>query len=345
LVATERAFALARAGDDEAFRELTEPHRRELHVHCYRLLGSVHDAEDVLQETLLAAWRGLERFEGRASVRGWLFRIATNRCLNALRARRRRQPEQLSAPPFDPPEPTRREQPLVLEPYPDALLDEVPDVSAGPEARYETRESIQLAFIAALQCLPPRQRASLVLRDVLGFSTGEVARVLDASEGSVKGALQRARATLQGRVWVGDRDRAAPPPSDRENAVAARFADAFQNDDIDSVVSLLAEDAWLEMPPYPHAYRGPAAVEGFLRASAGWRGPRRYVLLPTRANAQPAFACYLRDAHGPAARAAGLIVLGVAGDRLTRITRFMDTSVFGRFGVPETLAASPTVSP
>ncbi|MDQ3936235.1 MAG: RNA polymerase subunit sigma-70, partial [Actinomycetota bacterium] len=194
----------ARAGDEEAFRRLTEPHRRELQVHCYRILGSVQDAEDLVQETLLAAWRGLESFEGRASVRSWLYRIATNRCLNVLRDRSRRPQE---VPPMaEAPEPTRRVEPIWLEPYPDILLDDIPDHAAGPEARYETRESIELAFIVALQHLPPRQRAALVLRDVLGFQTAEVAEMLDAGEASVKGALQRARESVRERLSAADRE-------------------------------------------------------------------------------------------------------------------------------------------
>src|SRR5258708_1687738 len=194
-VVTETALPRARAGDGEAFRELTEPYRRELQLHCYRILGSVQDAEDVLQETLLAAWRGLDGFEERSSVRAWLYRIATNRCLNALRdTGRRPQPARPAA--FEAPEPTRRTEPTCYEPYPDALLEDLPDVSPGPEARYETRESLALAFVAGLQRLPPRQRAVLVLRDALGFRAAEVAELLDGSETSVNSALQRARATL-----------------------------------------------------------------------------------------------------------------------------------------------------
>ena len=176
-------LASARAGDGDAFRELVEPYRRELHVHCYRMLGSVQDAEDLLQETLLAAWRGLDRFEERASLRVWLYRIATNRCLNALRARGRRPEEPRMV---EPPEPTRLSEPYWLEPYPDVLLDGLSDVALGPEARYERDESIALGFVAALQHLPPQQRCVLVLRDALGFSTAEVAGILDTGEGAVR---------------------------------------------------------------------------------------------------------------------------------------------------------------
>jgi RNA polymerase sigma-70 factor (ECF subfamily) len=336
----ERRFPDTRAVGDEAFRALTDPHRRELQVHCYRILGSVQDAEDVLQETLLAAWRGLDRFEGRASLRAWLYRIATNRCLNALRDSGRRPRALPPDPPFEPPPPTRWGEPLRLDPYPDALLDDLADTSPGPEARYEAREAIELAFIVALQHLPPRQRAALVLRDVLGFSTEEIARMLDASAASVKGALQRARATLE-RHLPGDRDRASLPRSERERTLAQKFAAAFEQDDIEGVVALLTDEAWLTMPPYPHAYQGRGAIAAFLRASANWRGPRRYRLVITHANTQPAFGCYLQDAATPPARAAGLIVLTPDGDRLSRVTRFMNHELFRCFGLAETLTESP----
>src|SRR5258707_2361357 len=205
----------AAQGEQEAFRELTDPHRRELQVHCYRILGSMQDAEDALQETLLGAWRGLERFEQRASLRAWLYRIATNRCLNALRDAGRRPPPPLDLP-FDTPEPTRVGEPTWLQPYPDVLLEGIVDASPGPDARYETRETIELAFIAALQHLPPRQRAALVLRDVLGFHAVEVADMLDTSEDSVKSALKRARATLEQRLPPTDRDGSPLPDSPGE---------------------------------------------------------------------------------------------------------------------------------
>jgi RNA polymerase sigma-70 factor (TIGR02960 family) len=248
---TEASLARARAGDEDAFRELTEPHRRELQVHCYRIIGSLQDAEDLVQETLLSAWRGLEAFEGRASVRSWLYRIATNRCLDALRASSRRprevpamQPERERAP-----EPTGRFEPVWLEPYPDVLLEDLPDRSPGPAARYEARESTELAFIAALQSLPPSQRVALVLRDVLGFRTAEIAEMLDTGVGSVKGALQRARATRRVRLPADDRERAPRPNSASERQLVDRFADAFQSGDVDEIVSVLTDDAVLTMPP------------------------------------------------------------------------------------------------
>jgi RNA polymerase sigma-70 factor (TIGR02960 family) len=338
---SEPTLARARAGDQQAFRELVEPHRRELQLHCYRILGSVQDAEDLLQEALVAAWRGLVRFEGRASLRAWLYRIATNRCLNALRDAGRRPPPAPVAP-FEPPEPTRRGEPTWLQPYPDVLLEGIADTSPGPAARYQAREAIELAFVAGLQHLPPRQRAALVLRDVLGFHTAEVAAMLDSSEASVKGALRRARATLDERRPTVDRQRTPLPRSARERELTRRFADAFQADDIDGLVGLLTGDAWLTMPPAPHEYQGAAAIASFLRASAAWRGGRRFRLVPTRANTQPAFGCYLGDARAPTSQAAGLIVLTLDGERISAITRFLDDGVLQPFGLPLSLADGRT---
>jgi len=330
----EAKLARARAGDEEAFRELTEPYRRELQVHCYRILGSVQDAEDLVQETLLAAWRSLEAFEGRASVRSWLYRIATNRCLNALRGRSRR-PREVQAM-VESPEPTRRTEPVWLEPYPDVLLEGTPDQSPGPAASYEARESVELTFIVALQRMPPRQRAALVLHDVLGFRTGEIAEMLDTSEASVKGALQRARAALRARLPTADREQAPRPNSARERELVGRFADAVQSGDIADVVALLTDDALLTMPPQPLEYRGHEAIAAFLRHRAELRGvPLRVV--PTRANTQPAFGCYLPDPQAAIARPYGLIVLTLEGDAIAAITWFSDTGVFRHFGLPRTL--------
>jgi RNA polymerase sigma-70 factor (TIGR02960 family) len=330
----EATLARARGGDEDAFRELTEPHRRELQVHCYRILGSVQDAEDLVQETLLAAWRSLESFEGRASVRSWLYRIATNRCLNALRDRKRRPQEVQSM--VEPPEPTRRTEPVWLEPYPDVLLEDLPDRSPGPAARYEARESIELAFIVALQGLPPSQRAALVLRDVLGFRTAEVAEMLDTGKASVKGALQRARAGLRARRPAPDSERAPQPNSTRERRLVGRFADAVQSGDVDDLVALLTDDALLTMPPQPLEYQGRDAIAAFLRNREELRGtPLRVV--PTRANTQPAFGCYLPDAQAAIARPRGLLVLTLERDAVAAITWFADTGVFRHFGLPRTL--------
>ena len=333
--ASETTLDRARAGDGEAFRELTEPHRRELQLHCYRMLGSVQDAEDVVQETLLAAWRGLDGFEGRSSVRAWLYRIATNRCLNALRDSERR-PHQLNRLLAEAPEPTRRSEPTWFEPYPDALLEDLPDTSPGPEARYETRETLALAFVAGLQRLPARQRAVLVLRDVLGYRAAEVADLLDSSEVSVYSALQRARAALDGQLPARDREHAPLPRSPRERELVGRFVDAFENADIDRVIALLTDDAWLTMPPEPLEYQGHAAIAEFYLTRSWW-GVQAARLVPTRANGQPAFGYYLRDPVSPIAHAHGLIVLTLEGDRISAITRFGDNSLFPLFGLPRTL--------
>jgi RNA polymerase sigma-70 factor (ECF subfamily) len=326
------------AGDDEAFGELADPFRGELGVHCYRILGSVQDAEDLVQETLLAAWRGLERFEGRSSLRSWLYRIATNRCLNALRDRGRRLPQPPPPPeqPPEPPPPTRQRDAIWLEPYPDSLLEAVADRSQEPDARYETREAIALAFVSGLQLLPPRQRAVLVLRDVLAFRASEVAEMLDATEVSVNRMLQRARSTVESGLLPGQRELAPLPDSTVERALVARFADAFETGDIGGLVALLTDDALLTMPPEPIEYQGPEAIAGFLSTVPAGGELDRFRLVPTRANGQPAFACYLRDPHAPIAHAYGLMVLTLSGGRLAAITGFPDTSVFRHFGLPRT---------
>jgi RNA polymerase sigma-70 factor (ECF subfamily) len=333
-VVTERTLSRARAGDEEAFRDLIDPYRGELQLHCYRILGSVQDAEDLLQETLLAAWHGLERFDARSSLRTWLYRIATNRCLNALRDKGRR-PRSVE-PIAKAPEPTRRGEPIWLEPYPDALLDTVADTSPGPEARYELKEAVGLAFVTALQHLPPRQRAVLVLRDVLGFRAAEVADMFGMSEAAVKGALQRARAALETRLPASYRERAALPRSGRERELVGRFASAVESGDVDGVVTLLTDDAWLTMPPQPLQYQGHAAIASFLHDRAALRG-RPLGLAPTRANGQPAFGCYLPDAETAVARPYGLMVLTLEGDQISAITWFGDSSVFRQFGLPRTL--------
>jgi RNA polymerase sigma-70 factor (TIGR02960 family) len=331
---TEQTLDRARAGDEDAFRELTDPYRRELQQHVYRIVGSAQDAEDLLQETLLDAWRGLERFEGRASIRAWLYRIATNRSLDALRASRRR-PEDLQRM-TEPPEPTRRAEPIWLEPYPDLLLEGIPDDAPGPQARYESKEAIALAFVAGLQHLPPQQRAVLVLRDVLGYRADEVAEMLDTTAASVNSLLRRARAAFESRLPAAGRDRAPLPNSRLERDVAGRFAEAVQSGDIDAVVTMLTEDAWLTMPPWPWEYQGPTAVGAFLRFLEGWRGaPLR--LVPTRANGQPAFGCYRPTAQTDIARASSLVVLTLEGDRISAMTWFTDTSVFPHFGLPRML--------
>jgi RNA polymerase sigma-70 factor (ECF subfamily) len=333
------ALARARDGDGDAFRGLVEPYRRELQVHCYRILGSVQDAEDLLQETLLAAWRGLRGYEGRASVRTWLYRIATNRCLNALRDGARRPADRAVAyrPEVPLPEPQRRRaEPSWLEPYPDVLLETLVDREPGPEARYELRESVSLAFMAALQQLPARQRGVLVLRDVLGFRAAEAAEVLGTSESAVNSALKRARSGLEAELPGPDRERAPLPGSGRERRIVDGFVRAFEAGDVDAIVALLTDDAWLTMPPLPLEYHGVAAVGDFLRTIA-LRDGRTYELIPTRANGQPAFGAYLRDPRTPILHAHGVIVLTLAGDRIAMITRFLDNALLAGHGLPRTL--------
>jgi len=323
----------ARAGDGDAFSQLVDPHRRELEVHCYRILGSAQDAEDALQETLLAAWRNLGAFEGRSSVRTWLYRIATSRCLNALRSGRRRQ--RPGSPPsgVDLPEPTRLAEVIWLQPYPDAFLEEIADGSPGPEARYEAREAISLAFITALQLLPPRQRAALILRDVLGFHARETAQILDVSEESVTSALKRARAAVQ-RRFPGPAKQEPPPLPDSpsERALVERFTLAFEAGDVDGVVALMTDDVWMAMPPMPLEYQGRALAAQFLTTI---RQGRSFRLVATRANGQPAFGVYLNDQTG-LAHANGIFVLTMAGTSISALTRF-DSTVFPRFGLPPTL--------
>jgi RNA polymerase sigma-70 factor (TIGR02960 family) len=330
---TEQTVVRARAGDEDAFRDLTDRYRRELELHIYRIVGSAQDAEDLLQETLLAAWRGLERFEGRASVRAWLYRIATNRSLDALRASRRRPQEEQAT---QMPEPTRWNEPVWLQPYPDALLDGIADDAPGPEARYETKEAIALAFIAGLQHLPSQQRAVLVLRDVLGYRAREVAEMLETSEASVNNLLRRARVAFESRLPASGRERAPLPNSKLERDLVNRFVETFENDEIDRMVALLTDDAWLTMPPLPHAYQGREAIGAFLRGAEERRGaPMRMV--PTRANMQPAFGCYLAAAETDTARAFGLIVLTLESTQISAITWFADSSVLPQLGLPRML--------
>ncbi|GIG55994.1 RNA polymerase sigma factor [Longispora fulva] len=324
----------AQAGDGEAFRTLTEPHRRELQAHCYRMLGSLQDAEDALQDTLLSAWQGIAGFQERASIRTWLYRIATTRCLNARRAAGRRLAKEWDIPTVEPPEPTRLGEVVWLEPYPDAVLVGAVDLPPGPEARYEQTEAISLAFVTALQVLPARQLAVLILRDVLGFHAKEVADMLDATVESVKSALKRARRSLQDRhPLTGDRE---PPPasgSPAEEAVVAEFVRAYQSADLDALVALLTDDVFMSMPPMPFEYEGRDAVAGFCALILG--SGRAFELVPTRANGQPAFGAYVRG-QGGVSHATGLFVLTLSGDRIRAMTRF-EKDVFPWFGLPRSL--------
>jgi RNA polymerase sigma-70 factor (TIGR02960 family) len=334
---TSDLISKARAGDGDAFRKLTEPHRRELQVHCYRMLGSIQDAEDAVQETLLAAWRGLDGFsEGRASLRTWLYRITTNRCLNALRSASRRPAKEWDVPQVEPPEPTRRGEVAWLEPYPDALLGGANGGPPGPEARYEQTESISLAFVTALQLLPPRQIAVLVLRDVLGFHAREVAGMLDSTVESVNSALKRARASLQRRLAPGpDGERPPASGSPAEEAIVAKFVRAWESADLDALVALLTDKVFVSMPPMPFEYEGRDAAARFCASIFG--SGRRFDLVPTRANGQPAFGAYLRAPTG-IRHGTGLYVLTLTGDRICAMTRF-ENSVLPWFGLPRSLAS------
>ena len=324
----------AQAGDSDAFRELTEPFRRELQVHCYRMLGSFQDAEDVLQDTMISAWQGLPAFESRASIRTWLYRIATNRCLNALRSARRRSAKEWDAIDIEPPEPTRFGEVVWLEPYPDILREGVVGVP-GPEARYEEREAISLAFVTALQLLPARQRAVLILRDVMGYHTAEVAEMLDSTVDSIASALKRARASLERRRQSTD---PAPPLPDSpdERALVAKFVRTFESGDVDGLVELLTADVNLSMPPIPLEYQGRDVVARFYTAM--FAGGRLYRLVPTRANGQPALAAYLPAPTGGLWHGAGLFVLTLAGSRISAMTRF-ESSALSWFGLPRSLPA------
>ncbi|HEY6593856.1 MAG TPA: sigma-70 family RNA polymerase sigma factor [Asanoa sp.] len=332
---TADLISRARAGDGDAFRELTEPYRRELQVHCYRMLGSFQDAEDVLQDALLAAWQGLGGFEGRGSIRRWLYRIATNRCLNAIRAANRRPAKQWDMPGVEPPVPTRLGDVVWLEPFPDALLGGPIDVPPGPEARYEQTEAISLAFVTALQVLPPRQLAVLILRDVLGYHANEVAEMLDSTVESVNSTLKRARASLQRRLPpTGDREPAPAPDSPAEQALVAKFVRAYESGNLDALVALLTDDVFLSMPPIPLEYQGRDVARLF---ASIFRSGRRVDLVPTRANGQPAFGAYLRASTG-IRHGTGLFVLTLTGDRICAFTRF-DNGVLPRFGLPRSLPA------
>ncbi|HET9720723.1 MAG TPA: RNA polymerase subunit sigma-70 [Solirubrobacteraceae bacterium] len=333
---SEPALSRARAGDESAFGELTGPYRRELQLHCYRMLGSLHDAEDALQETLVAAWRSLDQLERQESMRAWLYRIATNRCLNVLRAGARRPRSDAGPLRFEPPPATRMSELTYLEPYPDALLEGISDAAPGPEARYEMREAVGLAFIAALQRLPERQRAVLVLRDALGFRAAEVAELLQVSEAVVNSALVRARVAVAERMPAGV-ERLPVPASARERELALAFADAFAEGDLDRVVSMLSDDAWVRMPPEPFEYQGTAAITEFfehvgLRRQAGGRTR----LLETRANGQLAFGHYVEEVPGcGVAVGRGLFVLTLRDGRVCDFTRFGGSDLLERCALPE----------
>jgi RNA polymerase sigma-70 factor, ECF subfamily len=335
----ERALIdVARAGDERAYDRLVEPHRDELRAHCYRMLGSAQDAEDALQDALLRAWRGLPGFEGRSSLRTWLYTIATNVCLKAIERRRRLVLPIDYGPPADPHDGPG--EPLAeavwVEPYPDEqlALDASP---AGPEARYERRESVELAFIAALQHLPARQRAALILRDVLGFSARETAAALETTPASIDSALQRAHRTVDERLPERSQQATLRALGDeRLRAVVEEFVAAWERADVDAVVALLADDAVIAMPPRPTWFQGRDAVADFLE---GWplTGAEVRRLVPTRANGQLAFGDYVWDAEAGAFVPHALTVLTLRGDRIAEITAFLEIEAVERFGLPARL--------
>jgi len=332
-------LAAARAGDERAFGELTLPLQRELHVHCYRMLGSLDDADDALQETLLRAWRQLDGFEPRAPFRAWLYRIATNVCLTMLARRARRGEVELTVLEEARSAAGRKEsEPMHLDPYPDRLLDELAPIAPGPEATVVQQEGVELAFVAAVQLLPPGQRATLLLRDVIGYSAAEVAAILATTVAGVNSALQRARATLERERIAGRVTRThSPAGTVNEQALVRRLADAWHATDVPSIVALLTEDALLTMPPLPDRYVGREAIGAFLATRPAAGRLDRFRLVPTRANRQPAVAAYLREGDDGVYRAYMVIVLAIEGDAIASLVRFRDPDLFERFGLPTTL--------
>ncbi len=320
-------LAAARVGDEAAFERLVEPHRRSLHVHCYRMLGSFHDADDVLQETLVRAWRGLARYEPRAPFRAWLYRIATNACLTAIARRRQIQagPRYEEIAPF-------------LQPYPDDSLDELPSPEPGSEVVVEERESVGLAFLTAAQLLPPKQRAVLVLRDVLGWSAREVADTLGDSVAAVNSALQRARQRLERERRAGTFAREHVAASNEsEAAVIRRFVEAWERIDVDGIVALLADDALMTMPPEPMRLVGPSEIGDFFRTVPADGHLDRIRLVPVRANGQPALAAYL-EGDDDRFHAYGLMVFALDGEAIAAITGFATLPAYvGEFGLPAIL--------
>jgi RNA polymerase sigma-70 factor (ECF subfamily) len=331
----------AQAGDDRAFALIVEPYQAELRVHCYRMLGSPNDAEDALQETLLRAWNGLEGFESRSSLRTWLYRIATNVSLRMVEKRPKRVLPIDYGPAADPHaalgEPLT--EPIWLEPYPDAELG-VEAGMLGPHARYEQRESIELAFTAAVQHLTARQRAVLILRDVLGFSARETAEALETTPAAVDSVLQRAHKAIEERVPARTQQATLRALGDGElRQIVDRFADAWGRNDVDAIVAMLADDARMTMPPWPRWYTGRDAVKTFL---GNWplAVRKRWRVLATGANGQPAVAGYLWDEQTAAFRPETIIVLTLRGPRVAEITAFRSPELFPLFGLPEQLESA-----
>jgi RNA polymerase sigma-70 factor (ECF subfamily) len=337
-------LAAARDGDEHAFTKLVEPRRGELHAHCYRMLGSVQDAEDALQEAMLRAWKGLPRFEGRSSLRSWLYTISTNTCLNAIERRPKRVLPIDYGPAADPsipaPKPSEPGAPIVesvwIEPYADERL-EIADGLAGPEATYEQRETVELAFVAALQHLPANQRAVLILRAVLGFSAQEVADALDTSVASVNSALQRARRTVDEKLPAESQQEALRDLDDAElRELVGSYSAALEAGDVDRILGLLTEDATWSMPPLVNWYRGKEAVRGFLELGPA---PLRWKHIPTRANGQAAVGCYLWDDEAGKFLSFCVDVLELRDGKIAGVTAFIDRGIFPGFGLPDELPA------
>jgi RNA polymerase sigma-70 factor (ECF subfamily) len=334
----ELGLAAALAGDADAFQELTDKYRRALHLHCYRMLGSFHDAEDGVQETLLQAWRHRRTFAGRGSFRAWLYRIATNVCLKH-RSRQRTASVELSALPRTVEGIPYSDEPAInLSPYPDCLLDELEAPSGDPVAAYDLRESVQLAFLAALQLLPPRQRAVLILRDVVGFRSERVAEMLESTTASVNSALNRARSSLDQQRAAGRLRKGQPfTPADVESSVVQTYMDAWYAADLPRLAALLKNDVVVTMPPRPLRYSGQDAVAAFL---ASIRPPEQRSgirFVPTRANRQPALAVYQRDPEGDVFHAWSIWVLGIDDEAIAEITAFADSALIPAFGLPANL--------
>jgi RNA polymerase sigma-70 factor, ECF subfamily len=338
-------LGLAQRGDRRAFQELAEPFRAEIQLHCYRMLGSLQDAEDLVQETFVRAWRGLSGFEGRSSFKNWLYRIATNACLNAMAsrksARRRPLPQTESPPALGAPAGEPATELAWLEPYPDTALAGVAEPAPGPDTRYEMRESVQVAFIAAIQNLPPRQRAVLLLRDVMSWSASESAELLDTTVAAVNSALQRARGTLAKRFPHG-RPGEPSTPSEEQRAILERYVRAWEHSDLDGFVALLKEDAVLSMPPWREWYDGREAIRMFFSTAFAVAGEGAFRLVPTAANGQPAFAQYTGGPEELDCPRRVIQVLTIEDGEIAALTFFTDPEVFTAFGLPE---AAPHLPP
>jgi RNA polymerase sigma-70 factor (ECF subfamily) len=337
--------AAAQAGDESAFAALVERHRRELRVHCYRMLGSFDESEDLVQETFLRAWKNLRGFEGRSTFRAWLYRIATNACLDALDGRARRLLPHHVAAPSDPSDALPPRTDIAwLQPMPDRMLEPVAPSEAQPDVAVVARETIELAFLAAIQHLPPRQRAVLILRDVLGWPAKQAAEVLNGSVATVNSALQRARATLREHLPERRLDWApSTEPTEQERAVLRRYMEAVERADLNAVAELLAEDVRATMPPYPMWFFGRDAVMASLATSWDPRSPSyvgRFRMVPIGANRQPAVATYVRGPDDSADKAFAIALLRIEDGRIVELTAFHDTGLFQAFALP--LALSPT---